>query len=236
MADTPAIGVGTLTGATGEMAVRPPVLQRVFSLRLLGCDPGDVVARILVGALFLALALRIGENALQTGRVTGLLLVASESLVVVLMVIRRPSRDVDRRWLVRLITMVSIAGPPLARPVATVAGREDVATAIVSAFGLALVVVSKVALGRSFGVVPANRGVVCFGPYRFIRHPIYLGYLVTHVAFLVANPLAWNLCMFGAGDAALIVRAIYEEQTLERDATYLAYQARVRWRIVPGLF
>ncbi len=225
-----------MTGVGSGVAAGPRLLDRVVSLRLLGYEPGDVLSRILVGALFLALALRIADNALQTGQVTGLLLVASEGLVAVLMIVRRPCRDVDRRWLVRLITAISILGPPLVRPVPTPAGREDVATAILSAVGLALVVVSKLTLGRSFGLVPANRGVVCSGPYRFVRHPIYLGYLVTNVAFLIANPLAWNLFIFGTADSALLVRALYEEQTLEHDRAYVAYEARVRWRIVPGVF
>ena len=39
------------------------------------------------------------------------------------------------------------------------------------------------ALGRSFGVAPANRGIVVRGPYSFVRHPIYTGYLITHTGF-----------------------------------------------------
>jgi protein-S-isoprenylcysteine O-methyltransferase Ste14 len=231
-----AIGVEGLRRWDGEPGGHPRLLRRVFTLRLLGWDPGDVLARIFVGALFFFLAIRIAENSLQTGRVTGLLLVASEGLVVVLMIIRRPSSDVDRAWTARLITMLSMVGPPLVRPLPTQAGGADVATAVVSALGLALVVVSKLALGRSFGLVPANRGVVSSGPYRLVRHPIYLGYLVTHVAFVVANPLAWNLCILGAADVALLTRAVYEERTLERDQAYVAYEARVRWRIVPRVF
>ena len=50
---------------------------------------------------------------------------------------------------------------------------------MVSAIGLAVVIVGKMTLGRSFGVVPANRGVVVGGPYRLVRHPIYTGYLIT---------------------------------------------------------
>ena len=69
-----------------------------------------------------------------------------------------------------------------------------------------------------------------------MRHPIYAGYLVTHVAFLIANPLPWNLCMLGAADTALLMRAVYEERTLERDRAYVAYKGRVHWRIVPGVF
>jgi protein-S-isoprenylcysteine O-methyltransferase Ste14 len=93
-----------------------------------------------------------------------------------------------------------------------------------------------VALGRSFGLVPANRGVVAAGPYRLVRHPIYLGYLVTHLAFVVANPLWWNVWMLGVADTALVVRLLYEERTLARDARYVNYRERVRWRLVPGVF
>jgi protein-S-isoprenylcysteine O-methyltransferase Ste14 len=36
--------------------------------------------------------------------------------------------------------------------------------------------------------MPANRGVVSTGLYRLVRHPIYMGYLITHAAFVAANP------------------------------------------------
>ncbi len=229
------VAVGSM-GAASAAALGRRARPRGPRPQLLGWDLGDALSRIIVSALFLLLAVRIATNSLATGRVTGLLLLASEGLVVVLMIIRRPSGDVDRRWVVRLITMLSSVGPPLVRPLPTPAGRGDVVTAVVSAIGLGFVVVSKITLGRSFGLVPANRGIVSSGPYRLVRHPIYLGYLVTHVAFLVANPLAWNLCVLAAADTALLVRAVYEERTLEHDAAYVTYQGRVRWRIVPGLF
>ncbi len=228
--------VGSLEHGADVAALGRRAFPRALSLRLLGWEPGDALSRLVVGALFLLLAIRIAGNTLQTGRVTGLLLLASEGLVVVLMIIRRPSGDIDRRWVARLITTLSMVGPPLVRPMPTPAGQEDVITAVVSAIGLSFVVLSKIFLGRSFGLVPANRGIVSAGPYRLVRHPIYLGYLVTHVAFVVANPLAWNLCVLGTADAALLVRAICEERTLEHDAAYVAYEGRVRWRIVPGLF
>ena len=84
--------------------------------------------------------------------------------------------------------------------------------------------------------MPANRGIVSTGLYGFVRHPIYVGYLITHVAFVTANPLATNLGVLLIADAALLMRAVCEEQTLARDPTYREYLQKVRWRMVPGLF
>ena len=84
--------------------------------------------------------------------------------------------------------------------------------------------------------MPANRGVVSSGVYRLVRHPIYLGYLITHVAFLFANPSLSNIAVLVAADTALLLRAVCEEQTLARDDRYREYQQLVRWRVCPGLF
>jgi protein-S-isoprenylcysteine O-methyltransferase Ste14 len=107
---------------------------------------------------------------------------------------------------------------------------------MVSAVGLALVIVGKMTLGRSFGVAPANRGVVVRGPYGFVRHPIYTGYLIIHVAFLAANPSPWNFAMITIADVALVFRALMEERVLSADETYQGYCQRVGWHLVPGVF
>ncbi len=199
-------------------------------------DPADAAARVLIGGLFLGLAVRIARDFLATGRLTGLLLLASELLVVVLTVVRRSASVVDRSWQARVATALSLLGPPLVRPTSSGAWVPDGATAIVSSAGLLVVIAGKLALGRSFGLVPAHRGLVSGGPYRLVRHPIYAGYLLTHLAFLVAHPTAWNLLVFGAADLALLVRMEYEERLLARDEAYRVYARRVRWRLVPGVF
>jgi protein-S-isoprenylcysteine O-methyltransferase Ste14 len=196
----------------------------------------DICARALVCALFTMLSIRLLTDFLQTGRVTGLLLLASESLVVVLTLLRRRAHFVDRSTVAAIVTTVSIAGTPLLRPISGLSPVADSVTVIISALGLALVVVGKITLGRSFGLVPANRGVVVRGPYSFVRHPIYTGYLVTHVAFLLAHPSPWNVMVVIVADAALIFRALMEERTLSGDAAYQGYCQRVGWHLVPGVF
>ena len=99
-----------------------------------------------------------------------------------------------------------------------------------------MVIAGKITLGRSFALLPANRGVVSTGLYQIVRHPIYMGYLVTHVAFLVASPSLWNIVALVAADAALLARAVCEEHTLAQDPAYRDYQTRVRWRVAPGIF
>ena len=199
-------------------------------------DAADLAARLVVIVLFTMMAIRIGGDFLETGRLTGLLLLASETLVVMLTVLRRATSVIDRSHRARILTAVSMTGPVLVRPAAVAALAPEMATALLSAVGLSIVIAGKISLGRSFGLMPANRGVVATGLYRLVRHPIYLGYLVTHAGFVAANPTAWNLVMLVVADLALVWRAGCEEETLQRDAAYQAYQQRVRWRVVPGLF
>ena len=197
---------------------------------------GDLIARAVIIVLFSFMAIRFGADFLSTGRVTGLLLLVSEALVVVLTVMRRSAATVDRSTRARLLTALSMLGPPLLQPAHVTALLPQAMTVAVSAIGLAIVIAGKVTLGRSFGLMPANRGVVSSGLYRLVRHPIYLGYLITHVAFLLATPSAWNIAALFAADAALLARAVCEEQTLSRDERYRTYQQAMRWRVCPGVF
>jgi protein-S-isoprenylcysteine O-methyltransferase Ste14 len=196
----------------------------------------DIGARAAIVVLFSLMAVRFGADFFATGRVTGLLLLVSEMLVVVLTVMRRSAAAVDRSVRARLLTTLSMLGPPLLQPAQVAALLPQSVTVAASIVGLGIVIAGKMTLGRSFGLMPANRGIVSSGVYRVVRHPIYLGYLITHVAFLLATPSVWNIAALVAADAALLLRAVCEEQTLSQDSRYRAYQQIVRWRVCPGLF
>jgi protein-S-isoprenylcysteine O-methyltransferase Ste14 len=197
----------------------------------------DLVARATIVVLFSLLSINLFGEYLRTGHVTGLLLLVGESLVVVLTIVRRRAIAVDRSAAAAIMTAVSLVGPVLMRATGEPASLVgDQVTALLSAVGLVLVVLGKMTLGRSFGVVPANRGVVVRGPYMLVRHPIYTGYLITHAAFLLAHPAPWNLSILLVADTALVLRALMEERVLSADASYRQYCQRVGWHLVPGVF
>ena len=196
----------------------------------------DLAARAVCAALFTLLSINLLAEFLRTGHITGMLLLTSESLIVVLTIARRRAQVVDRSFIAAAMTTLSVAGPPLLRASDAAPLAGDAVTAVMSSAGLVLVIVAKLTLGRSFGIAPANRGVVARGPYTIVRHPIYTGYVITHIAFVVAHPTLWNVTVVLVADSALIVRALLEERVLAADRTYQAYCTRVAWHLVPGLF
>jgi protein-S-isoprenylcysteine O-methyltransferase Ste14 len=196
----------------------------------------DLAARAAIVVLFSTMTLRFAEDFAETGRITGLMLVVSELLVVVMTVMRRQAAAVDRSIRARVLTALSMMGPPLVRPAAEIVSVPELLTVAISAVGLMIIIGGKLSLGRSFGLMPANRGIVSTGLYRIVRHPIYMGYLITHAAFVIANPSGWNVTLLVAADIALLARAVCEEGTLAQDPEYRTYQQKVRWRVCPGLF
>jgi len=221
-----------LVSASRGIALPQPQAEAVVRQH----DYADSAARMIIVVLFSFMAVRIGAHFLETGRLTGLLLLASEALVVVLTAFRRAPMVVDRSVRARMLTTLAMMGPPLVAPARVTPLMGDMMSAAICAVGLLVVIGGKLSLGRSFGLIPANRGIVSTGLYRVVRHPIYLGYLITHVAFLAANPTVWNMVLLVGADLAQFARAVCEEGTLAKDPAYREYQTRVRWRIVPGIF
>ena len=196
----------------------------------------DLAARAAVATLFLWLAYRIGVDVLETGRLSLLPYLFNELLVVVLTVTRRYAVHVDRSSMARVATIVATFGPLVAQPDARYVVFAESAVLPLSVLGVAIVVAAKLSLGRSFGLLPANRGIVSSGVYRVVRHPIYLGYLFTHLSFLMANASPWNALVLVLADFALFIRVGAEERVLSVDQGYRKYCALVRWRVVPGIY
>ncbi len=108
--------------------------------------------------------------------------------------------------------------------------------ALLQAGGIGGQLFAKVSLKRSFGILPANRGVVSRGAYRFVRHPMYLGYFVTDLGFLLTNFSPFNLAVHVVQLSFQVGRILQEEKMLETDAAYRCYRNAVRYRFIPLVF
>jgi protein-S-isoprenylcysteine O-methyltransferase Ste14 len=196
----------------------------------------EFAARAVVAGLYAQFSVKLFGDFLRTHNLTTLLLLVSELLVVVFTIFRRRAQVVDRAWTTRIVTALALVCPALLRPTDSGALVPDAASATILALGAGVVIAAKMTLGRSFGIAPANRGVVATGPYSIVRHPIYAGYLVTHIAFLAAHATTWNAAVLIVSDTCLIIRASFEERILSNDAQYRQYCHRVSWRLLPGVY
>ncbi len=91
-------------------------------------------------------------------------------------------------------------------------------------------------LRRSFAILPARRGIVRAGAYRLLRHPAYLGEYVMACACAFAGANVWGWLCLAALLPLLVLRIRQEEALLVHDQNYVAYQAQVRWRLLPGIW
>src|SRR5262249_24431424 len=73
---------------------------------------------------------------------------------------------------------------------------------------------SLATLGRCFGLFPEARGLVRSGPYRMVRHPVYLGELVSAVGLLLAKPHPLIVLVFAASVGLQYWRTGYAERAL----------------------
>jgi protein-S-isoprenylcysteine O-methyltransferase Ste14 len=80
------------------------------------------------------------------------------------------------------------------------------------------------------------RGLVRSGPYKFVRHPMYLSYVLADIGY---NLQEWNsvtLLLVLVGWISLIYRIHAEERLLSQHTEWSAYVGLVRYRLVPGIW
>jgi protein-S-isoprenylcysteine O-methyltransferase Ste14 len=195
------------------------VFERAFVVLLFGFLAWSVFAAVGKGATWL--------NFVQ---------LASEALNAAFILLRTRASVVSYRPTDWLVSIGATTGSLLVRP-----GDVPPLTPIAFAgalimLGLACQIWSKLTLRRSFGMAPANRGLKVKGPYRYVRHPMYLGYLTGWIGFFLLNPTPWNACVYAVSIFFQWRRIEAEERVLALDPAHAAYRAETPYRVIPAVW
>jgi protein-S-isoprenylcysteine O-methyltransferase Ste14 len=198
--------------------------------------PASMAATSVVGALMLLFAIAHVTNWRRTGEPTGLAFATQELVLAGCFLTRRRPFNVSNRPTDWVAAVVGTFGVLLVRPHGHEVlglGRLWLGVQLVAAIGA---IVCIVRLGRSFGIVAANRGVCANGPFRFVRHPMYACYLLGQVGYLLGALSVFNAVIIVVALGGQLVRIAAEERVLRIDEDYRAYCRQVSYRLIPGIY
>lgn len=172
----------------------------------------------------------------RTHSVVALLLFFVNTLFAVLFITRRHSKAYSsepRDWMITAATILLSFSLRVVGPSSTFARG---ASQGIQGAAVMLILISLIALGRSFGLIPANRGVKTHSLYSWVRHPLYSGEILFYFGFVLGNATALNVVIFTCIVLGLAIRASAEERLLKKDHIYAEYLQRVRFRFFPGIY
>jgi len=206
-----------------EIAVVSPL---VMWLAIGIAGSGIRVAQLLAsGAGFLLVFSQIGTTAFL-------------SILIVLLVIRLPAARKAKGVMPKLAGMLGFLLPILvfALPRASQTHAMAIFSSAVVLVGIAASILSVSWLGRSFSVLPQARGLVTEGPYRLIRHPLYMAELCVLFGRILELSQPWSIIVMLTAIGIQITRMHFEEEVLlEEFPSYIHYKSRTA-RLIPGLF
>ena len=117
-----------------------------------------------------------------------------------------------------------------------------IAGLVVAAFGYDVLIVWAMVSNAYFVAtvrIQSDRGqtVASGGPYRYVRHPGYLGTILLHLGVPFLLNSLWALIPGVLGVVVLVVRTALEDRTLQAELSgYPEYAARVRYRLLLGVW
>jgi protein-S-isoprenylcysteine O-methyltransferase Ste14 len=194
----------------------------------------DRVEQVVVSVLWVWLVYRAWPPAFTAEYGSSVVLLISEGVVLLFLLLRRPTERISLKpwdWL------IAAAGSfvPLLVTTNAPAFAPGVGTPLMLA-GLIMHTGAKLSLNLSFGLVAANRGVKRRGFYRLVRHPMYAGYILSHIGFLLVRATWWNLALYSLELVLLLLRIEAEERVLRADPSYRTFAEQVRYRLLPGVY
>ncbi len=169
---------------------------------------------------------------------TGILIAAYYAVIAAAYLRRGDAHAATTRPLPRLVAIVA-TWLPLTMPFLGRPGRMPLAVVVGDALllaGLCWSIWSLCSLGRNLSIVPQVRSLVTKGPYKLVRHPLYLGELAMLFGVCMGEAVGTPQLFWVVILGMQLYRIRHEERLLQ-DALpgYETYKAATR-RLVPGLY
>jgi protein-S-isoprenylcysteine O-methyltransferase Ste14 len=153
--------------------------------------------------------------------------------------LRSPAKRTSSSFIVNVIAMITTF---LMVPLLVITGTQRSGMflmslgAVIATLGLGFSVYSLFKLGRSFSIIPQARGFVQSGPYKYLRHPLYLGEIITVSGFVLSHLMISTVAILLLVIVMQAYRALREEGILASTfPEYHKYMSRT-WRFVPYIF
>ena len=195
---------------------------------------GLASTNILLAIFYMLFAFANAKSFLADPRLSVLLIVLMETIAAIFLIIRRDPEETRHTWQTWTTTTCGTLAPTLFRPVEATA--DLLIGDIFQVTGFVVQIAALLCLNRSFGLLPAYRGVKSFGPYSWVRHPLYTAYVISFIGYWVNNQSTVNAAIVLFGSAFLVMRIYYEEALLFKYADYTCYANRTRWRLIPSIW
>ncbi len=189
---------------------------------------------LLLASLFMLFAIAQAKSFLENPRLSVFLIVVTETIVAVFLIIRRNPDKTEHTWQTWITTTCGTLAPFLLRPIE--ATDDLLLGEILQITAFAMQIAALLYLNRSFGLLPAHRGVKSGGLYSWVRHPLYTAYMIMFLGYWINNQSLNNAAVIVAGTAFLVMRIHYEEALLLKYADYTRYAHRIRWRLIPSIW
>jgi len=190
-----------------------------------------IIANVVVVVFLGLMAYSCYRKFHDSGSVNWLGLLIVNSIMVAMYVVKRDARSISQSPFLWLLAFAGTCVPLLLRPTA-LAAPTNVGN-VIQVVGIVAIAASMLSLRRSFGIVPAHRGIRTGGLYSFVRHPLYASELFWMLGFVIANLNAWNIALWVCDCVLQFSRASAEERFLGDDPVYSQYRARVKYRLLP---
>ena len=195
---------------------------------------GLASTNFMLASLYILFAIANTKSFLANPRLSVLLIVLMETIVAFFLIIRRDPDETRHTWQTWTTTTFGTLAPTLFRPIEATA--DLMLGDILQIGGFVMQIAALLCLSRSFGLLPAYRGVKSYGPYSWVRHPLYTAYVISFIGYWINNQSLNNATIVLLGSAFLVMRIYYEEALLVKYADYRRYANRIRWRLVPSIW